>query len=557
MSRSTSTRPRLAAIAWLIIVFAVMFDAAFLLQRLGGAYDSEFGGHPDEAAHYVTGLFVRDAVTTIPKCVTQKSIAPLKAFGPEAPGGFYSHYPKVALGVWPPAFYTVQTAWTLPFGVSRTSVLLLMASIAGAVGVLMYRVVKPEFGVFAGFAAPLLWLCAPLVRTQYGMMMAEMLSTLTMFGATIFWGRYLDEKRMRDAVWFALFASMAILTKGTGLALALMVVFSIVLSRRWAFLRMKATWIAAFFVALIAGPWTWFFRKAGTQAGGWADNSGGGSLAFTMEAIPYYARHLALATGFAVVGFALVGMGVRVFGKGERSGRWTAIASLVFGVFVFQCLLPVGNEARHIISATPSLVVLAIAGLAWIAQLPRFRAMDERAQPQRVAMWVVLLVLLTLPVFAMKPVKKAFSGFAPFAEWLVAQPAKSRVLVCSDAIGEGMLISEIAMRDNRPGLTIERGSKALVDPKGRTWEGNNLRERFDDAKLLEFLTSGKIDYIVLDSAIPERRRVGYHDQLVRVIEANSPNFWLVQENPIIREGEAMYRPLRLFRVKNSDTSISK
>lgn len=557
MSNPISTRPRITAIAWLLIVFAVTFDAAFLLQRVGGAYDSEFGGHPDEAAHYVTGLFVRDAVTTIPKCVSERSIAPLKAFGPEAPDGFYSHYPKVALGVWPPAFYAVQTAWTLPFGVSRTSVLLLMASIAGAVGVLMYRVVKPEFGAFAGFAAPLLWLCAPLVRTQYGMMMAEMLSTLTMFGATILWGRFLDEKRMRDAVWFALFAAVAILTKGTGLALALMVVFSVVISRRWAVLRAKATWVAAFLVALIAGPWTWYFRKAGMQAGGWADNSGGGSIAFTMEAIPYYARHLVLAMGVAVAAFALVGIGARVFGKSDRSGRWIAIASLVLAVFVFQCLLPVGNEARHIISATPSLVVLAIAGVAWIAQLPRFRAMDERAQPQRVAMWISLLALLTVPVFAMKPVNKAFGGFAPFADWLVAQPKKSRVLVCSDAMGEGMLISEIAMRDHRPGLTVERGSKSLVDPKGRTWEGNNLRERFDDAKLLEYLVAGKIDFVALDAAVPDRRRVGYHDQLIRVIEQNQTNFWLVLESPIIRNGEPMHRPLRLFRVKVDNLPISK
>ncbi len=557
MPDSTPTRPRLTALVWLVIVFAVAFDVAFLWQRASGAYASEFGAHPDEAAHYVTGLFVRDAVTTLPSCVSQKSIAPLKAFGPEAPDGFYAHYPKVALGVWPPAFYAVQTAWTLPFGVSRTSLLLLMASIAGAIGVVMYRVVKPEFGTFAGFVAALLWLSAPLVRTHYGMIMAETLSTLTMFGATVFWGRYLDEKRMRDAVWFGLLAAAAILTKGTGLALALMVVFSILLTRRWAVVRQKATWLAAFLVALIAGPWTWFFRKAGTQVGGWADNSGGGSLAFTMEAIPFYARHLALATGFAVIGFALVGMAARVFGKSERSGRWTALTSLVAAVFVFQCLMPVGHEARHIISATPALVVLAIAGAAWIAQLPRFRAMDERAQPQRVAMWVVLLVLLTVPMFAMRPVHKEHTGFAPIAEWLIAQPKKSRVLVCSDAMGEGMLISELAMRDNRPGITVERGSKSLVDPKGRTWEGNNLRERFDDAQLLAYLLAGKIEFIVLDSAVPERRRAGYHDQLARVIEQNSPNFWLIQESPITRDAEPMYRPLRLFRTKGVTLPISK
>ena len=557
MSDFKTSHPRLTAALWLLIGFAVAFDVAFLWQRASGAYASEFGAHPDEAAHYVTGLFVRDAITAVPTVVSQRSITPLKAFGPNAPGGFYEHYPKVALGVWPPGFYVAQSAWTLPFGVSRTSILILMAMLAGGVGVLMYRILRPEFGAFAGFAGLLLWLCAPLVRTFYGMVMAEMLSTFMMLSATMFWGRYLDEGRTRDAVWFGLLAAIAILTKGTGLALVLMVVISILLAKKWSVLRRSGPWIAAGLVAFIAGPWTWYFRKAGTQVGGWADNSGGSSLSFTLEALPYYARHLSLATGFAVVAFALLGIYARVIRRDSRSGRWTAIASLVFGVFIFQCLIPVGLESRHIISATPALVVLAVAGAAWVARLPRFRASTESAQPRRDGVWVAVLALFSLPVLAMGHVGKSFTGFGPMADWLVSQGHRARILVCSDAVGEGMFISEIAMLDKRPGVSVERASKTLVAEDGRTWEGDNLRTRFDDAKLLEYLTSGKIDYIALDSAVPDRKRASYHDQLARVIETNQSRFWRVLENPIVRDGEAMYRPLRLFRVTDGAKPISK
>ncbi len=557
MSESNPSRTRVAAIIWLLIVFAVTFDVAYLWQRAGGAYGSEFGAHPDEAAHYVTGLFVRDAVTTLPEVIAKRSVEPLKAFGPDAPGGFYAHYPKVALGVWPPGFYAVQTAWTLVFGVSRTSVLLLMASIAGAVGVLIHRVVKPEFGALPAFIAPLLWLCAPLVRAHYGMIMAEMLSTLTMFCASIFWGRYLDENRMRDAVVFGLIAAFAILVKGTGLALALTVVISVVILRKWAIFRMGATWVAAALVVIIAGPWTWYFRKAGTQVGGWADNSGGISTSFTLEAIPFYVRHLVFASGIAVAVFALVGALVRCRQGSPRAGRWTAIASLPAAVFVFQCIMPVGLEARHLIAATPSLVVLAIAGAAWIAGRPRFRAAVENEQPRRVGLWCILLLLFSLPVFAMVSARKDFAGFAPLAEWLAEQSSTSRILVCSDAVGEGMFISEVAMLDKRPGLTVERASKSLVSEKGRTWEGNNLKERFDDTELLAYLLDGKIDYIVLDSAVPDRRRASYHDQLTRVIESNPPEFWRVLESNIVRDGETMHRPLRLFRIRGARIPTSK
>src|SRR5687768_1057590 len=76
---------------YLIAVFALLLAEVLLLQWLGGAYASGFGGHPDEAAHYVSSLMVRD-------------------FLPQAASGhpmqfaqsYYLHYPKVAIGNWPP-----------------------------------------------------------------------------------------------------------------------------------------------------------------------------------------------------------------------------------------------------------------------------------------------------------------------------------------------------------------------------------------------------------------------------------------------------------------------
>ena len=87
------------------------------LQWSAGAYRSEFGAHPDESAHYVTGLMVR-------QYVAGRAPQPPFAFA----RAYYEHYPKVAIGHWPPAFYLLQTGWTLLFSASRISVLLLMAA---------------------------------------------------------------------------------------------------------------------------------------------------------------------------------------------------------------------------------------------------------------------------------------------------------------------------------------------------------------------------------------------------------------------------------------------
>ena len=94
----------------------VFLGFAVTLQALSGAYAVDFAGNPDEPAHYVTGVMVRDYLAAFPW-------QPPMTFA----RNFYSHYPIVAIGHWPPMFYVVQAAWTLPFGVSRLSVLLLMA----------------------------------------------------------------------------------------------------------------------------------------------------------------------------------------------------------------------------------------------------------------------------------------------------------------------------------------------------------------------------------------------------------------------------------------------
>ncbi len=544
-SEKAILRPRLRTFLCWLIAFVVAFDIAFAWQKLTGAYESEFGGHPDEAAHYVTGLFVRDAIGAgFEYARGGFHGSPVQA-GKEFANQFYEHYPKVALGVWPPSFYLAQSAWTIPFGASRLSILLLMAMLAGLIATVIYASLRREFGEWPAAAAAVLWLFGPAVRESYGMVMAEMLCTLTMFGATLAWGRFLDGGRKRDAALFALLAAVAILTKGTGIALVLMCAFSLLASRRWRLLRTRALWMSGIGVAILAGPWTWFFRNEGTRVGGWVDNSGGFSLGFAQQAVPYYAVKLGLAVGIAVAVVALVGLVTRC----RFNGRWASLAGLVLGVYAFQCSVPVGLEARHIISATPALVMLAIAGLFSFARL-RVLAVAGGEQQRRERMWVLLLVLLTLAFSASEREQKGFTGFEALASEVLekAQPG-ARVLVSSDARGEGMFIAEIAMRDHRPNLFIERASKSLVAAEGRTWDGRNLRTKFDeDEKLIAYLKEKKIAYIVLDDAVPEDKRVGYHDQLRRVIAENIGLFWPVAESPIQRANEAQAKPLRLYRI---------
>ena len=53
---------RLLSKAETVVAFAVLLGLVVALQMAGGAYASGFGGYPDEPAHVVTSLMVRDFI---------------------------------------------------------------------------------------------------------------------------------------------------------------------------------------------------------------------------------------------------------------------------------------------------------------------------------------------------------------------------------------------------------------------------------------------------------------------------------------------------------------
>ena len=269
-----------------------------------GAYRSEFGGHPDEAAHVVTGLFVRDALVEGWKYAAGGFHGSPVRLGREFADRYYTHYPKIGLGVWPPFFYLVRASWTLPFGASRISLLLLLGVLAAILGGMVFRVLRDEFGAsLAGVAAAVL-LSLPLVRTYYGMVMAETLSAVLMLGAMLAFGAFLDREKRRDAIWFGVLAALAILTKGTGLALGLAAPLALLMTRRFHLLARPALWLSVAIVVVVAGPWTWATRNLGK--GGWLQPDP--SWSFTREALPYYAGKCAVALGPVLLLFVAIGV---------------------------------------------------------------------------------------------------------------------------------------------------------------------------------------------------------------------------------------------------------
>lgn len=473
---------------WLhaLIAIIIAFDAAALFQWADGALKSEFGAHPEEARNYLAGVHARDSFRRVP----------------EREGG-HSGVSVVSASGQRRGFLLLLGGWMTVAGTSRIAVMLLMTTLAACTATLIFCAVRRELGGLAAGAASLLWLSAPAVRGSYETIMPEQFSAFVLTGAALLWARMMDEtdiKRAAAAKWI-----------GNAALLAVVAVLG-----------------AAFMSVVKVGP--------------------GDSRAASL-----FLRECVSVSGVGVLSFAIVGMALRSRSEVRMSATWTALSALVAGVLFSRWMKSDIADVRVLIIATPALAMLAARGAIALASVIVPRAAPDTELPRRCVLWIILLLLLALPSYLLSPWQKDWHGFGQIAASLIETAhGPARVLVVSDPRGEGMLLSELAMRDRARKITIERGSETLVESVNGS-DGPKVSvppaERFhEDEQLFADLTSGRIAYIVLDSAVPIETRAGYHDQLRRVIEDNVRIFWPIADSPFFRDGEPMGHPLRIFRV---------
>ena len=477
----------------LLIAFIVAFDVAAFFQWADGAFQSEFGGHTAEAAHYLAGMSVRDAARDHHSAALRHT----------------------------PAFDLVQGGWMLVFGTSRIAVMLFMAALAAATATLIFGTVLREFGNWAAVVASLLWLCAPAVRESYETILPEQFGAFLLTGAGLLWARLVEENNRSVAL-----QSCEETPSSPGTPSA---------TSRWQSASCK--WIRTAAMLIGGGVLTFAFAVARGLVPGDA------------RAASHFLMECAFVLGITAAAFALAGVVIRRR-PDERTGMvWVAMIALVAAVLLSRWMKAGLPDVRVLIVATPALAMLAARGAVSLAGIVGSQTAIAREYSRRKALWLLLLLLLALPPALLHPREKDWHGFAPIALTLIEESRGTvRVLAVSDPRGEGMLISEIAMRDPARQITVERGSESLTDPAGSAPRGRPLERFLEDEQLFAHLTSGRIQYIVLDSAVPQESRAGYHDQVRRVLEGNVRSFWPIYDSPIIRDGEPQGHPLRIFRV---------
>lgn len=453
-----------------------------MLQLLGGAYAGDLSGYADEPAHYVTGLMVHDY---------------LAAFPWEAPmpfaRRFYDHYPMVAIGHWPPIFYMTQALWGLVAGTSKTSILLLIAAIAGATATALYRYWRPRFGVATSILLALAFLATPVVQSYSRMVMAEMLVTLFILLAVFAYARFLDAERVRDAVLFGLLSAAAILTKPNGLALALVPLLAIGATRRFDLVRRASFWLPALIVIVVCGPW--YVLTADLAREGWSASYDPAWL------IRHPARENTLllidVVGVPVFVLALAGILCALWprhanGAGSDTG---VMFALLVSVAVFHSFVVPVREVRHMIPAVPPLLAFAAVAVATLAGQIRI---SDRARQRVVAAFAAATAAALLFAGTRTPQKPRTAVDVIVQHILSQGDTSGPVLVSSEASGEGIFIAELAARERRPGHRVLRGSKVLSTSD---WDGSQYRLLHQTTESVgEYLLTEGVTQIVVDSA---------------------------------------------------------
>jgi len=445
-----------------ILVALLLASLVVLLEWRSGALEAEFAAHPDEAAHYVSGLLVRDYIAAgFPQ--------PALRFAED----YYLHYPKVAIGHWPPFFYVVQGVWMLAFSPGRMSIMLLLALLASILAMKVYTVVRDECGVMVGATVAALLVCLPLMQEFSQAVMSELLIALLSFYAAVSYGKYLDAPSWREAVKFGLLAVLAIMTNGKGLALALLPPFAILIGRRVHLARRLSFWLPALLVIVLCGPWYYLTTNR---------------LAYVSSPSATHTKLAVLANGgvlirsfgwllFCVIAIGLARKVLWPMWRSRVAGKWVALASLILSVWTFHSYVNVYFEPRYAAAAIPALAAFLGAGLAWLA------AKIARSG-LRPAWSMALVLLLTVAAFAKETFlvrAKPPLGYPQLVSELLASPQfrSSVFLVAGSASAEGAFIAEVAMHERRPGHIVLRASQVLASS---TWGGGRYRALFPDAE---------------------------------------------------------------------------
>jgi len=488
-------------------VFLAALIAVLALQFVHGAYSAPIDGYPDEPAHVVTTLMYRQFVLA-------PTADPL-----QFAKNYYSHYPFLAAGHWPPMLHLSAAVWTILLGVGKTQLLLYLALAGGLAGALLYRSIAAIGSAWLAAAFVGIWMMLAQSQAAFSNFMTEGPLALLTLAAVVVYIRYLRNPNYRLALLFAALSSAAILTKETAVALAFAPLLTVAATRQWPLLRKGHFWLPAALVPAIVAPWHLWIAGLGVGRfrGGvvqrltiYTDSSLSDRLALFVELL-----------GWPLLLLVTVGLVARLASikKGrDASTIWIAHASLLTGGLAVLFVAPESNEVRHLYQLSPSLLLFAAAGAGAVTQ--RFQGSLRTPAAVLVGLACILLSPANFALGAKASV--APDDSSAVAQYLCSQPDAQTILISTNGSTlEGPLIAELALREPLPTRYLVRSSNTIYRSG---WNRTYYHTIISDLPDLEkFIDSSGVDTIVRLTGRTQPHRPD--EALLSLVIAGRPNDW--------------------------------
>jgi hypothetical protein len=472
------------------------------IQAKSGAWTADFTTDEDEAGHAVSSLMVRDYIVHgLPQ-------NPLRFAE-----NYYVHYPKVAIGHWPPLFYTGEAVWMLVFGRSRMAMLTFVDLCALALLSSVFWWVKRDYGALAGFISVLALAAPAFMQSAFDSVSPNVPLALISFWAAMAFGRYLDSRRRRDAILFGALVLIAIGVHGRGAMLLLVPVVALFMGRfRWT--PWRVGWMLVTLAAVFGVPRLLFQADAFRLA------------ALPASAAQYFDR-AASSMSWPVMILAITGA-IFVIRDKTTPPRWIAMAALAVSGWIFHSAINIPWGDRYLCTAAPATAALCGAGFHFFLK----NSFAIRLRAARSTAWSVVLALLIcadlgwvgLPVLGKPDLGYHRLGELPGIVSLVA----------GYSTHEGAFVSEMALRDPHLNHIVLRGSKSLANS---TWIQANYRPLFPDPSAVStYLDLARVETVVIQQSYSKPHVL----QLFEALRAE-PKRWGVTQVPGEPSGVVIFR----------------
>jgi hypothetical protein len=449
---------------WLAPSLALFASLTLGLQVTGGAYSAEFDGYPDEPAHLVSSLLVYDYITQWPHRNPMRWAEQ-----------YYLHYPKVAIGHWPPGYYLLQGFWWLFATPSRGSAMALNAILCVAAAAILYRLLRATSPGWLAAGAACLMIASPIVQTSFSLTMAELpcLLLATLFIATL--ARWIEKPSGPILLCIGLLLAATVLVKGTGVLLLLAPFLAAVMSGRGReFLNGKLVGAALAILALVLALYALGPAVIRTSLL---------RLEYIRLGTPHLVNAVGVMTGYGFGALAVGGIfTVWFWGKpgAGRNPEALASAAVLLSVAAASFFVREAVEPRHYILILPAVLLLAVESSRCLASRTRLA-------------WLLLAAAAVW--FPFERYRQTPSGFVELHR-LIRLP--TRMLVSSTASGEGAWIAEVALREKRPGSVVARATQILAT---MDWDGRDYRLITKTPQAVERrLDELGLDTVVVDSS---------------------------------------------------------